>query len=61
MISQEMRRAHAVCPYSNATRGNVDVTLRVDGTQLGESNQTRKKEEDSHEQGRTSGAAHTQG
>ena len=32
-----MRRAHAVCPYSNATRGNVDVTLRVDGTPLGES------------------------
>ena len=26
-----------VCPYSNATRGNVDVTLRVDGTPLGES------------------------
>lgn len=22
-------RAHEVCPYSNATRGNVDVTLRV--------------------------------
>jgi osmotically inducible protein OsmC len=22
-------RAHAVCPYSNATRGNIDVTLRV--------------------------------
>ena len=22
-------RAHAVCPYSNATRGNVDVTLTV--------------------------------
>lgn len=21
--------AHEVCPYSNATRGNVDVTLRV--------------------------------
>jgi len=32
-----MRRAHALCPYSNATRGNIDVTLRVDGTQLGES------------------------
>jgi len=29
-----MRRAHALCPYSNATRGNVDVTLGVDGTQL---------------------------
>jgi organic hydroperoxide reductase OsmC/OhrA len=22
-------RAHEVCPYSNATRGNVDVTLDV--------------------------------
>ncbi len=21
--------AHEVCPYSNATRGNVEVTLRV--------------------------------
>jgi osmotically inducible protein OsmC len=29
-----MRRAHALCPYSNATRGNVEVTLRVEGTQL---------------------------
>jgi Ohr subfamily peroxiredoxin len=29
-----MRRTHALCPYSNATRGNVNVTLRVDGTQL---------------------------
>ena len=32
-----MRRAHELCPYSNATRGNIDVTLRVDGTPLGES------------------------
>ena len=32
-----MRRAHELCPYSNATRGNIDVSLRVDGTQLGES------------------------
>jgi len=22
-------RAHVVCPYSNATRGNVDVTLTL--------------------------------
>jgi len=29
-----MRRAHELCPYSNATRGNVEVTLCVDGTQL---------------------------
>jgi hypothetical protein len=27
-----MRRAHERCPYSNATRGNIDVTLMVDGT-----------------------------
>lgn len=27
-----MTRAHQLCPYSNATRGNVDVTLLVDGT-----------------------------
>jgi Ohr subfamily peroxiredoxin len=27
-----MRRAHERCPYSRATRGNIDVTLVVDGT-----------------------------
>jgi Ohr subfamily peroxiredoxin len=32
-VEDLMRRAHALCSYSNATRGNVDVTLRVDGTQ----------------------------
>jgi Ohr subfamily peroxiredoxin len=26
-----MARAHERCPYSNAIRGNVDVTLTVDG------------------------------
>jgi len=34
-ISQEdaekvVAGAHATCPYSNATRGNVDVTLKID-------------------------------
>jgi lipoyl-dependent peroxiredoxin len=29
-----VRTAHQVCPYSNATRGNIDVTLVVNGTQL---------------------------
>jgi len=29
-----MRRAHERCPYSNATRGNIDVTLTVDGAEL---------------------------
>ena len=26
-----VRGAHQVCPYSNATRGNIDVELRLDG------------------------------
>jgi Ohr subfamily peroxiredoxin len=26
-----MARAHERCPYSNATRGNIEVTLTVDG------------------------------
>lgn len=25
-----MEKAHQVCPYSRATRGNIEVTLRVD-------------------------------
>ena len=29
-----MRRAHERCPYSRATRGNIDVTLTVDGAPL---------------------------
>ncbi len=26
-----VRAAHTVCPYSNATRGNIDVTLTANG------------------------------
>jgi lipoyl-dependent peroxiredoxin len=29
-----MARAHELCPYSNATRGNIDVQLTVDGQPL---------------------------
>ncbi len=29
-----VRNAHGVCPYSNATRGNIDVTFRVNGRNL---------------------------
>ena len=29
-----MTRAHQLCPYSNATRGNIEVTLSVDGTPI---------------------------
>jgi lipoyl-dependent peroxiredoxin len=32
-----MVRAHERCPYSNAIRGNVDVTLTVDGTPVARS------------------------
>jgi Ohr subfamily peroxiredoxin len=32
--SELMRRAHADCPYSRATRGNVEVTLSVDGSPI---------------------------
>jgi lipoyl-dependent peroxiredoxin len=27
--------AHQVCPYSNATRGNIDVRLTVNGRDIG--------------------------
>jgi len=29
-----VRGAHQVCPYSNATRGNIDVELRLDGEMI---------------------------
>jgi len=29
-----MARAHERCPYSNATRGNIDVQLTVDGASV---------------------------
>jgi lipoyl-dependent peroxiredoxin len=29
-----VRAAHAVCPYSNATRGNIDVALTANGAPL---------------------------
>ncbi|MCU1658188.1 MAG: Organic hydroperoxide resistance protein ohrA [Pseudonocardiales bacterium] len=29
-----MERAHELCPYSNATRGNIEVELTVDGASL---------------------------
>jgi Ohr subfamily peroxiredoxin len=30
-----VERAHRVCPYSNATRGNIDVALTVNGAPVG--------------------------
>jgi osmotically inducible protein OsmC len=34
VASELIRAAHQVCPYSNATRGNVDVELLLDGQAL---------------------------
>jgi Ohr subfamily peroxiredoxin len=34
--------AHKVCPYSNATRGNIDVTLTANGRPVGELAETRQ-------------------
>jgi organic hydroperoxide reductase OsmC/OhrA len=31
-----VRAAHQVCPYSNAVRGNIPVTITVNGQDLGE-------------------------
>ena len=30
-----VRKAHKVCPYSNATRGNIDVALTANGAPVG--------------------------
>jgi osmotically inducible protein OsmC len=32
---QLVAAAHQVCPYSNATRGNIDVTLTANGQKVG--------------------------
>ncbi len=31
LAAELVRAAHQVCPYSNATRGNIEVTLTVNG------------------------------
>jgi Ohr subfamily peroxiredoxin len=30
-----VKAAHAVCPYSNATRGNIEVSLTANGAEVG--------------------------
>jgi Ohr subfamily peroxiredoxin len=37
--AEVVRNAHAVCPYSNATRGNIDVALTANGEQVGGSSE----------------------
>ena len=33
-LEKLVREAHQVCPYSNATRGNIEVKLRANGVPL---------------------------
>jgi lipoyl-dependent peroxiredoxin len=37
--AEVVRNAHAVCPYSNATRDNIDVALTVNGEEVGGSSE----------------------
>ena len=37
--AEVVRNAHAVCPYSNATRGNSDVNLTANGEEVGGSSE----------------------
>jgi Ohr subfamily peroxiredoxin len=34
VAAELVRGAHEVCPYSNATRGNIEVQLLLDGQQI---------------------------
>jgi lipoyl-dependent peroxiredoxin len=36
-----VRAAHQICPYSNATRGNIDVALTVNGHAVGSADAAR--------------------
>ena len=34
MAEQLVQKAHQICPYSKATRGNIEVTLKVNNATL---------------------------
>ena len=38
--------AHKVCPYSNATRGNIDVTITVNGNDVASTSEEEDPNED---------------
>jgi osmotically inducible protein OsmC len=57
MATEVVKNAHAVCPYSNATRGNIDVTLRLDGEEIGGTSEETGAEAD----GGSSGNGDTEG
>jgi len=44
--AEVVRNAHAVCPYSNATRGNIDVTITVNGNDVASTSEEEDPNED---------------
>jgi Ohr subfamily peroxiredoxin len=56
MANEVVKNAHAVCPYSNATRGNIDVTLLLDGRQVGGTSEDNPAEADGSS-GETTGSS----
>lgn len=50
--SEIIKNAHAVCPYSNATRGNIDVTIRLDGRDVGSSSEEPRADENGADSGK---------
>jgi Ohr subfamily peroxiredoxin len=44
--AEVVRNAHAVCPYSNATRGNIDVNISVNGDQVAGSSEEQSPGDD---------------
>jgi lipoyl-dependent peroxiredoxin len=44
--AEVVRNAHAVCPYSNATRGNIDVKISVNGNDVASSSDENDSDED---------------
>jgi len=44
--AEVVRNAHAVCPYSNATRGNIDVNISVNGNDVASSSEESDDSDD---------------
>jgi osmotically inducible protein OsmC len=44
--AEVVRNAHAVCPYSNATRGNIDVNISVNGNDVASSSEESGEDSD---------------
>jgi osmotically inducible protein OsmC len=44
--AEVVRNAHAVCPYSHATRDNIDVKITVNGDEVGGSSEDDSSDDD---------------